>query len=215
MRYALISCFISTALLATTSAAAQSYAQPPTYPSYAPSYGPSYAPSYAQAQPSQGYAPYNSYPAYGQQGAPAVPAAADSGGGSDGSDGSGLIIGGSITFGSFYLFSALSMAGLGKACDAAASAGPLGGSLCDDADTALGYIPLVGPFVAMGELGDSEIAIWPVQVGLIALGIGQLTGVGLLIGGAAKAAGDGEPAPVSVQPTFGPTGGSVALTTRF
>lgn len=33
--------------------------------------------------------------------------------------------------------------------------------MCGDGDPALGFIPLIGPFVTMGELAGTPVSVWP------------------------------------------------------
>jgi hypothetical protein len=135
-----------------------------------------------------------------------------------GSDGTGPLIGGFITLGSFYLASVLTGAGLGEAC-AVQAPEQLEGTdieitICGDANTDVAYIPVAGPFIAMAELQDTEVSVWPLNVALAGVGLGQVTGLGLLLAGAFMS-GDDAPAaapPVVVTPMVGPT--TAALTMR-
>ena len=128
----------------------------------------------------------------------------------DSSSGTELIVAGSVMLGSFYLLSALSAAGLAEACaaslpDEVPDEIPDGLSLCGDASP------------SMAELQDGPIAVWPVDVGLIVLGLGQITGAGLLIGGLVEGAETDEKQPSSIQlrPIGGPMGAGLALSGRF
>ncbi len=198
-------------------------ATPPTQG--APHAGAPHAGGYVS--PSPGYAPTgygppapygHPYGPYADGGLPPGGLAPDVAG--EPSSGTGLLIGGTLTLGSFYLASVLTGAGLGEACAAGAPEELEGTgvelSLCGDADVAMAYVPVVGPFIAMSELADAEISVWPLDVALVGVGIGQLTGLGLLLAGAIVGAGsDDGPATITVAPAVGPTAAALTLRSRF
>jgi len=237
MRRQLIATVLASSVLTASSAVAQSYPQQPTYPRQHAPVAAGYQPAMAQSYPQQHTPVATGYQAAGVVAArhhashhcpPGAPCAVqpqhwhapDTA--TDSSSGTELIVAGSVMLGSFYLLSALSAAGLAEACaaslpDEVPDEIPDGLSLCGDASPSLGAIPLVGPFVAMAELQDGPIAVWPVDVGLIVLGLGQITGAGLLIGGLVEGAETDEKQPSSIQlrPIGGPMGAGLALSGRF
>ncbi len=131
-----------------------------------------------------------------------------------------MLIGGTITLGSFYLASVLTGAGLANACDAKAPEElremDFELTICGDANVELAYIPVLGPFIAMGELQETEISVRPLDVALVAVGIGQITGLALLIAGGIVESNAPDTAPaITVQPAVGPTGAALTLHATF
>ncbi|MEJ7735671.1 MAG: hypothetical protein WKG00_41595 [Polyangiaceae bacterium] len=84
----------------------------------------------------------------------------------------GLVIGGAVTFGSVYLLTALSAAVAQSAADGVGS----------DADEATPlYIPVAGPFIAMGTLNAEGGGIFALAL----VGVAQAAGLGMFITGMA------------------------------
>lgn len=135
------------------------------------------------------------------------------------SDGTGLVVGGVITLGSFYLASALSGAALNEACDAGTPDElddmNIELSICGDANVDTAFIPVVGPFIAAAELEGEELSVWPLNVALFGVGIGQVTGIGLLIASAFVGGDDDPPPPVTVTPIVGPRAAAMSLRASF
>ena len=115
----------------------------------------------------------------------------------------------------------LTGAGLGEACDLGAPEELEGTdieiSLCGDANIDLTYIPVAGPFVAIAELQDAKISVWPLNVALAGVGLGQVTGLALLLAGAFMGNADPPkaPPPVVVTPMVGPTGAALTMRATF
>jgi hypothetical protein len=175
--------------------------------------------------------PYGTYPPnatppspYHAYGTPAPTAPGQPIGGADADDlepdGTGLIVGGVITLGSFYLASVLTGAGLGAACDVETPEELEGTdveiTICGEANTDLVYVPVAGPFIGVAELADTEISIWPLNVAMVGVGLGQITGLGLLLAGAFMGNEDPEPTPsITVTPTVGPQAAAVSIRASF
>jgi hypothetical protein len=84
----------------------------------------------------------------------------------------GLVIGGAVTFGTVYLLTALSAAVVQSAAD----------GIGEDADEATPlYIPVAGPFIAMGTLDAEGGGIFALAL----LGVAQAAGMGMFITGLA------------------------------
>jgi hypothetical protein len=150
----------------------------------------------------------------GPQGAPADRA--------EGTGREGLLIGGGLTLGLFYASSALTGAALGKICSTDLTAGidevpdDVSVTLCEPHQVQPVYIPFVGPFITAARLSDSPASMWPLDVALVSLGLGQITGAALLVAGVAKGSGadrgaSGQAA-VTIDPMVGP--GALGLTLR-
>lgn len=142
--------------------------------------------------------------------------------------GKGLLIGGGMSLALFYLSSAVSGAGLDGLCNVKVSADDISEAtgvatddsttlhLCGDADVDSMYIPIAGPFITVSELSDHPMSNWPLDVAITTLGIGQLVGAGLMIGGMIRAAtGDTSVAPVRIQPVVGQSGSALMATGSF
>ncbi|MDI3290442.1 hypothetical protein [Polyangium sp. 15x6] len=191
-------------------AAPPGYAPPPGYPQGYPPPGYAPPPGYPQGYPPPGYAPPpgygpNSY-GYGQPGAPLPATLAYEEGDPippgyrvDSRIRKGLVIGGAVTFGVPWFFSAM-IASIGDSVSRSSELWPL-------------YIPAVGPFVAMGTL-DSEGAgtFW-----LAVDGLAQTGGIAMLIAGLVAqekrlVRSELDAASVTVVPLrFGPHGAGLGL----
>jgi hypothetical protein len=122
----------------------------------------------------------------------------------------GLVIAGAATFGAIYLITAAS-GGLANSID------------CHDHHSSCGgnwplFVPLIGPFIHLANINNSGDA-WLFGPVLVLSGLAQVTGMVLLIAGAATRVNVPVYAPdrprLSVTPYLSPTGGGMSALVRF
>jgi hypothetical protein len=132
---------------------------------------------------------------------------------------SGALVGGAVTFPVFYLLSVVSAQALKEGCTVTSSEqlDQLDVDLpdvCDPSSVDAMYVPIAGPFITMANLDGTLLSVWPADVALVSLGLGQLVGAGLLVAGAIDHGQRGEEG-VELSPSVGPNGAGLSVTGRF